>query len=303
MRSTYLLFAAALSLPASAGVIVLEGNYQGKNLFNQNPFSDESIHQGPYRVGKKHIGESHESDSHNENLYRVGHPLAQRLIQKCKEEALPVKELSFNYSGSEKKISILEDLLGKAGWLAVRELSITSFEAEDHIQFAGIDDSGNQISEDHCQRLFSLTAAPGVPGAAISKSDQEKINEIFLDGRNRILEENGLRNNSFFDAEVEKLEKWSEDVRNSIKAEIKDLDKEIKARKTEARKLINLEQKVKEQRIIKELEKKLAEKRYNQYQSEDEIEQRKDQLLDEVESRLRQFVDQKEVFIIRWNVQ
>ena len=31
----------------------------------------------------------------------------------------------------------------------------------------------------------------------------------------------------FFDEEVDKLEKWSEDVRNSIKYEIKELDKEI----------------------------------------------------------------------------
>ena len=67
------------------------------------------------------------------------------------------------------------------------------------------------------------------------------------------------------DEELDKLEKWSEDVRNSIKFEIKEPDKEIKTRKTEARKLLNLEQKIKEQRIIKDLEKKLAEKRYNQY--------------------------------------
>jgi hypothetical protein len=43
MRSINLLFAAALSIPASAGVIVLEGNYQGKNLFIQNPFSEAGV--------------------------------------------------------------------------------------------------------------------------------------------------------------------------------------------------------------------------------------------------------------------
>ena len=66
------------------------------------------------------------------------------------------------------------------------------------------------------------------------------------------------------------------------------MDKEIKTRKTEARKILNLETKVKEQRLIKDLERKLAEKRYNQYQSEDDIENRKDNLLDEVEKRLKQ---------------
>ena len=62
---------------------------------------------------------------------------------------------------------------------------------------------------------------------------------------------------------------------------------------------MNLEQKVKEQRIIKDLEKKLAEKRYNQYQNEDDIEQRKDKLLEEVEQRLKQQTTEIKLFIIR----
>jgi hypothetical protein len=101
---------------------------------------------------------------------------------------------------------------------------------------------------------------------------------------------------------VDKLEKWSEDVRNSIKFEIKELDKEIKTKKTEARKLLNLEQKVKEQRTIKELEKKLADKRYNQYENEDDIEKRKDNLLDEVEKRLKQNSSEEILFTVKWKL-
>jgi len=66
--------------------------------------------------------------------------------------------------------------------------------------------------------------------------------------------------------------------------------------------LLNLEQKVKEQRIIKELEKKLADKRYNQYQNEDEIENRKDSLLDDVEKRLKQQTSENELFTIKWKI-
>lgn len=43
MRSIPLLLAACLSFPAAAGVIVIEGNYQGKNLFVQNPFSEAGV--------------------------------------------------------------------------------------------------------------------------------------------------------------------------------------------------------------------------------------------------------------------
>ncbi|MCB9168838.1 MAG: hypothetical protein H6597_03400 [Flavobacteriales bacterium] len=43
MRTVILSFASMLTLHAMAGVIVLEGHYQGKNLFVQNPFSEAGV--------------------------------------------------------------------------------------------------------------------------------------------------------------------------------------------------------------------------------------------------------------------
>lgn len=255
-------------------------------------------------MGKKNIGEKHELDDleANENLYRVRHPLAQKVIAKCKEESLQPKQLVFNLSGSDKKISILEPLIGKEGWLQAKQISISSFEMEDHILFAAVDEGGYALVPDQCQRLFSLEATVDIDGVAIPEEIQNLLNESYHSQQVTISEENAKRNHVFFDDEVDKLEKWSEDVRNSIKFEIKELDKEIKTRKTEARKMLNLEEKVKEQRLIKELEKKLAEKRYNQYQNEDDIEHKKDELLDEVEKRLKQHTTETELFTIRWKV-
>ncbi len=271
---------------------------------NQNPFADEPIHKGPYKVGKKNIGERHEAGEipANENLYRVGHPLAQKVIAECKAQEVPVNELIFDYTNCEKKISILEDLTGKQGWLQAKQISISSFEVEDHILFAAFDDDGNTLQAEQCQRLFSLEAKTSNTTLSFSDILKERIMENYHAQQIGIIEENRSRNHSFFDDEVDKLEKWSDDVRNSIKFEIKELDKEIKTRKTEARKLLNLEQKIKDQRIIKDLEKKLAEKRFNQYQNEDDIEKRKDNLLDEIEQRLKQNTTETELFTIRWKV-
>ena len=270
----------------------------------KNPFSEELINKGLYKVGKKNIGEKHNGDemTSNVNLYRVGHPLAQKLIIKCKTEELNIQELVFDYSGSEKKISIVEDLIGRQGWLQSKQITISSFEEEDHILFAAFDDNGEDLLPEQCQRLFSLNASHNSKTFSIPIEVEKKWKDIFNRHQSDIIELNRERNSNFFDDEVDKLEKWSEDVRNSIKFEIKELDKEIKSRKTEARKLLNLEQKVKEQRIIKELERTLAEKRYNQYQNEDEIENRKDNLLDEIEKRLKQQMFEQELFTIRWKV-
>ena len=271
---------------------------------NKNPFTDELINKGPYKLGKKNIGERHDAEElqSNENLYRVGHPLAQKVITKCKALEVPLVEIIFNYSDNKKKISILENLRGKQGWLQAKQISISSFEIEDHILFAAFDDEGNILHSEQCQRLFSLEAQTAAASSTLGEETKQLFKENYHSQQTGIIEENRNRNHSFFDEEVDKLEKWSEDVRNSIKFEIKELDKEIKTRKTEARKLLNLEQKVKEQRIIKDIEKKLADKRYNQYQNEDEIEKRKDNLLDEIEQRLKQNTSEIELFTIRFKI-
>ncbi|MEI6049433.1 MAG: SNF2-related protein [Bacteroidota bacterium] len=271
---------------------------------NKNPFAGEIINRGPYKVGKKIIGGKHEAEElhPNENLYRVGHPLAQKVIAECKEIEVPLQELIFDYSNNEKKISILENLKGKQGWLQAKQISISSFEIEDHILFAAFDDEGNTLLPEQCQRLFSLKAKTTNTSLTFGEELKERFKENFQTQLVGIIEENRTPNHIFFDEEVDKLEKWSEDVRNSIKFEIKELDKEIKTRKTEVRKLLNLEQKVKEQRLIKELEKKLAGKRFNQYQNEDDIEHRKDNLLDEIELRLKQNTTETELFTISFKV-
>ena len=281
-------------------------NSENSFYLNKNPFAIDNIFKGPYKVGKKNIGEKHKSSSaailESENLYRVGHPLAKKIIEKCKEDKPGIQELEFNLSVSDKKISILEKLTGKQGWLQAKEITISSFEMEDHILFAAYDDNGEVLNPDQCQRLFSLEANVVSTNLSFEEEPEVRLKEIFHSQQVSITEENARRNHSFFDEEVDKLEKWSEDVRESIRYEIKELGKEIKTRKTEARKLLNLEQKVKEQRIIKDLEKRLAEKRYNQYKNEDEIENRKDGLLDEVEKRLKQQTTEQELFIIRWKI-
>jgi hypothetical protein len=49
-----------------------------------NPFPEVKIHPGPYRIGK---------NIDDANVYRIGHPLAQKIIELCKEAELGEYEL------------------------------------------------------------------------------------------------------------------------------------------------------------------------------------------------------------------
>ncbi len=260
---------------------------------NQNPFVSEQIHPGPYRIGKQ---------VEDANVYRVGHVLAQKVIEQCKNIELPNQEVVFDLTNTGKIISILENLKDKSGWMQLTQLSISSFETEDHLIFSAFTDEGEALDLEQCQRLFSLNAKNNPTSTSLPVDCQTKFDEIAHRQKINIVDENAARNTNFFDTEVEKLEKWAEDVRNSLKYELKELEKEIKTRKTEARKLLNLEHKIKEQRTIKELEKKLAEKRMNLYTSEDEIDSRKEKMLDDYEKRLKQGEVTKTIFTIKWGV-
>lgn len=78
--------------------------------------------------------------------------------------------------------------------------------------------------------------------------------------------------------------------------------REIKSRKTGAKKILKLEEKVKAQRQIKEMEKKRNELRQNLYQSQDEVGRQKENLINKIESRMKQQIETNELFTIKWRV-
>lgn len=263
-------------------------------MLHRNPFSTELIHPGPYRLGK---------NVEDANLYRVGHPLAQRIIEACASLALPTQELVFQYSTTPKKITILEPLVNCSGWLAVTNMSISSLDTEDNIISSGICDDDRTLDAEQCQRLFSLPAILNPADMTLSDEARDRIDQITYASEAEVLSISAQRNAGFFDAEIEKLDKWAEDVKNSIEIELKELDKEIKARKTEAKKILSLEEKVGAQREIKEMEKRRNFLRQNLFQSQDEVDAKKEKLIDEIEARLKQKITKSRLFLVRWRIE
>lgn len=269
----------------------------------KNPFPEENIHAGPYMILKAQEGKR-KSDifiPEDTNIYRIGHKLAQRILHTCKTKETPVAELIFDYSNTPTKITLLEKLKGQSGWLQVQSLSINSFELEDYMLLACITDTDEIIEKETAERFFSLLASVNSYDN-LSVTVSEKLNDVIAFQEQSILNENALRNRDFFDNEMDKLDQWADDMKISLEKEIKDLDAEIKLRKSEAKKMMNLEAKVKAQRAIKDLEKKRSEKRQTLYAAQDEIDGRKDELLTDIESRLNQRIDRMIVFSIKWRI-
>ena len=276
-----------------------------KDIFRlkKNPFPQLNINEGPYQLLKSGdaIKKSQQELANDTNLYRTGHPLAKEIIAACKQTQLESHEIIFDYSNHPTNMAVVENHLGQSGTIQVKELSIISFEEEDYLIINAIDQQGNKLDSEIAQKLFSLPASIS-NGTTINETEAHRLAEIHKAQKQEILEENMQRNAEFFDQEYDKLDKWADDMKMSLEREIKDLDAEIKLRKAEARKKLDLQSKVKEQRAIKDLEKKRNEKRKHLFEAQDQIDGKKDDVLSNIEERLAQKIEENELFTIKWKL-
>jgi hypothetical protein len=185
--------------------------------------------------------------------------------------------------------------------MRVEKVSIDSFEQEDHLLLSCYTDDGEEVFTDVVERIL-LQPAEAIGSVSTPTAIADKLASRVEVLRGEVMSQSALRNEVFFEEEMDKLDTWAGDMKVALEREIKDLDAEIKLRKSNAKKLAHLAEKVAEHRIIKELENKRAEKRQNLYEAQDEVDARKETLLTKVERMLEQKIEQTELFTIKWRV-
>ena len=155
------------------------------------------------------------------------------------------------------------------------------------------------MDQAQCRRLFDLPAAAGalrpVPGAVAAGLDQ-----TLMTHRQTLLAEMTARDGNWFDAEMDKLDRWSEDRRDSLKAELADMDEALKEAKKQARFAPTLPEKLERQRAARKLQEKREEAWRAYGEASRDIDRQKDELLDEIGRRLEQRVEQARRFAMRW---
>ncbi len=276
-------------------VLVNHAHFDGEGYaftLHTNPFPGESIHPGPYRMGKG-VEEA--------NTYRVGHPLAQRVLSLAKGLPTPLGTVVFGYRLAGKKISILEPIVGKSGWLACSRFSLSSIEPEDHLVLVGCQLDGTSLDEEQCRRLFDLPGAFG--GAApANQIPRAFLEEASLLRRQALIATQAERNGKWFDQEMDKLDRWAEDRRVTLKAELTDLDARLKEAKKAARLAPTLPEKLERRREIRSLESKRDEAWRAFDAASRDVDRQKEGVLDEISRRLTQTTEYETLFILRWTL-
>lgn len=257
-----------------------------------NPFPGERIHPGPYRMGK---------GVEDANTFRVGHPLAQRVIGLGQTLAISPAELTFQFTATGKKIAALAPLAGRSGWLTCSRLTLDALETEDRLVLSGFTDDGVQLEEAQCRRLFDLPAHGG-DAVAIPAEVLKALDILQARQRQELLDETAFRNGQWFETEIDKLDRWAEDRRVSLKAELAVLDESLKHAKKAARLAPTLPEKLERQRESRLLEVKREEAWHAYEQAGREIDRQKDTLLDDMSRRLEQRIETESLCTFHWHI-
>lgn len=120
--------------------------------------------------------------------------------------------------------------------------------------------------------------------------------------KQELLDTLAAKNGHWFDTKMDKLDRWAEDRRAGLKAELEELDQEIKEIKKAARLAPNLPEKLERQKELRKLETKRDEVWHSYDEASREIDRQKDALLDEVSKRLEQKSEQETLFTLRWKM-
>ncbi|HJV81334.1 SNF2-related protein [Noviherbaspirillum sp.] len=266
--------------------------------------------------------------SEDAHVYRLQHPLAQSLLRFAQRTPLEPTTLHLDYEAYGAKVSVLDALRGKAGSTAVLLLRVESLgSTEEYLLAASI--TGTQLLD--AEVTEKLLALPGrvenescvnVPQQQVmSTPELAETEQVSLEIGNpnvrlpdplkqelsrqkaTVIGRIEQRNLTLFADESEKLDAWADDLKIGLEREIKELDRAIKECRTKGKGAATLAEKLDHQKEQRALESARDKKRRELFERQDEIQRRRDLLIEELEVQLQQQVSLTMVLEANWTLE
>lgn len=233
-------------------------------------------------------------------LLRTADPLGQRCIQRWAERNLDHSQISFDLSSHETRISALETYKWQSWYFSISKLTINAFATEEYLVHSGITDSGEVLPEEVIEKMMNLKG--DTKSTVISNDIIEKLKVREQQLMQGIKTSSREANEQYFVMEMDKLDHWADDLKVSLEKQRKAIKSEIGIMKKEYRWAQQLEEKVELQRKIRNLEQKESKLRREINELEDQIDAKKEVLIDEIEKRLDAQSEVKELFMVKWKI-
>ncbi len=234
--------------------------------------------------------------------YRPNSALGEYVLETAKKLETPCASVQFDISGYQGKITVLERLRGKSGYLKLERLVLKSLDNAEFLLFSITDDSGgNFLDPEIGSVLFKLSQ---IDDSDVSLADEIKsrIDANAAQYAKATAAEVGEVNNEHFKTATDKLIRWSEDQIaaathkiETLRARQLEVEREIRHAKT-------LDEQVPLQKELDNIRRDIRRARANVSSVEDETDEKRRRLLDALQRKLVPEASREELFTIQWKV-
>ena len=159
--------------------------------------------------------------------------------------------------------------------------------------------SGQALHPEDAEKLLRLPATQAsIPAPAATAA----LTEALQTRRQALLAGIQQRNLGHFEQEVQKLDDWADDLKLGLEEAIKETDRQIKEVRRSATHAATLEEKLHWQKQQRQLEAQRSKQRRELFERQDAIEAQRNRLIEGLEGQLQQRVEEKELFLIEWEM-
>jgi len=234
-------------------------------------------------------------------LYRMTHPLGEWVLDEGKRCPTPTSTLRFDVSGFGKKLTQIEQLKGRSGWLTLQLFVIDSFDKEESLLFSGITDEGRSLDQETCEKLFQCDAdvmGSTSPGLEVAS----KLTESAVVRKEGEIHRSLEANNKLFRDECERVERWAKDKEDAAELALKQTKKLIEATRKKMHQATTVDEQLACQTEMSRLESLKKKQRRELDDVEEETAQKRDSMIARLKKRMAHQTTAITLFTIRWEV-
>ena len=266
-----------------------------------NPLSQWRLQVKDGSVKKTYNLRWRDAEDEGDVFLRREDPLYESWLQESLSAELSPVAIRFCHSDSERNISFFDANPGIKGVLSVDKLSYNGLSHEEHLLFSVITEDGTLMDDDIVNSMLGLPAE--IIGACPSESPElVQLRETRLGTQQEQVEE---VNKQYYLDECDKLDAYSEDLKEGLQRKRKELDKLIKEKEKEFRTSTNLplDKIISMKDEINKLKDKRKKMQREIYQQEDEIDMQRDRLQEEIRQKLNRTAKITHIMTIAFEVE
>lgn len=162
-------------------------------------------------------------------------------------------------------------------------------------------EDGTALGQEFAEKLLNVpTISTG--NVRVQEVASRKLASLYDNRRAALTVQIEERNKALLDAEIQHIEKWAEDQQLTLENELKDIKTKIKEKKRLLSRSENAQQTLTLEKELNTLTRQQKRKRAEIFNLEDEIEEKRDGMIDKVKAFIQQHITEEELFCVYWTL-